>query len=757
MPSAPLRLAVVGGGIAGLVVARDLANGPPDLQITVLEADRVVGGKLALAEVAGHLVDVGAESMLAARPEVPALLAELGVTHERVGPTPASASIWSRGRLHPVPRATLMGVPADSTALEQLLTPAEVARFRQERAWPGAAVTSDVSVARYLGTRLGRAVVDRLVDPLLGGVYAGRSEDLSLQATMPAVWQIAVAGGSLRERAAALAAASPAPVGPGSAHRASGDRLTEADGRGASDPVERPARPPFAGLVGGVGRLPQLVLTDLAAHAPRVQVETGACVVGMQRADQGQWRLDVAGADGIRTLVVDAVIVAVPAPVAARLLAPISPGAASALREIPTASSAVITLALPRAGMPPLPGSGFLVPAVDGRLIKGATFSARKWAWTEELDPAVTFLRASVGRAGQPQTCERPDADLVAAVHAEIGEALGAPLPPPVDTLVTRWRDGLPQYTVGHVDRIARIRDAVDGEPGLEVAGAAYEGVGIPAVIASARRAAQAVLDHLHTRPRVSRSQPRSSAMSDVRPAGGRPVPAKPPVAKIKEINATIRYAMWSVFAVAEPLADADRAAYAGEIDALWADLAASGVVTRGVYDVAGLRADADLMIWWHAESIEAVQDAYHRFLRTDFGAHLDPVWSVAALHRPAEFNQSHIPAFMADEEPRDYLCVYPFVRSYDWYLLDDKERRSILAEHGRQAREYPDVRANTIASFALGDYEWILAFEADELHRIVDLMREMRATRARLHVREEIPFYTGPRVDVRELISRQR
>jgi peroxiredoxin len=236
-----------------------------------------------------------------------------------------------------------------------------------------------------------------------------------------------------------------------------------------------------------------------------------------------------------------------------------------------------------------------------------------------------------------------------------------------------------------------------------------------------------------------------------------RPVPRKPGARRIKEINASIRYAMWSVFAVAEPLADADRTAYADEVDTLLASLADEGVATRGLYDVAGLRADADLMVWWHAETIEGVQDAYHRFLRTEFGAHLDPVWSVAALHRPAEFNASHIPAFMADEEPRDYVCVYPFVRSYDWYLLDDAERRAILAEHGKQARTYPDVRANTIASFALGDYEWVLAFEADELHRIVDLMRDMRATRARLHVREEIPFYTGPRVEVAELIARQR
>jgi peroxiredoxin len=132
-------------------------------------------------------------------------------------------------------------------------------------------------------------------------------------------------------------------------------------------------------------------------------------------------------------------------------------------------------------------------------------------------------------------------------------------------------------------------------------------------------------------------------------------------------------------------------------------------------------------------------------------------VWWVAALHRPAEFNKSHIPAFMADEEARGYVCVYPFVRSYEWYLLPDEERRALLVEHGQMAREYPDVRANTIASFALNDYEWILAFEADELDRIVDLMRELRASGARRHVREEVPFYTGPRVAVRDLVARQR
>lgn len=226
--------------------------------------------------------------------------------------------------------------------------------------------------------------------------------------------------------------------------------------------------------------------------------------------------------------------------------------------------------------------------------------------------------------------------------------------------------------------------------------------------------------------------------------------------AQMREINETIRYSMWSVFSSVTPLGD-DRDSLADELESFLASLAGDGVVVRGIYDVAGLRGDADFMIWWHAATIEQLQSAYHRLLRSELGSHLEPVWSSAALHRPAEFNKSHIPAFMADEVARKYVCVYPFVRSYDWYLLDDQERRDMLREHGQMARDYPDVRANTIASFALGDYEWLLAFEADELFRIVDLMRELRASRARNHVREEIPFFTGPRVEPRELVANLR
>ena len=222
---------------------------------------------------------------------------------------------------------------------------------------------------------------------------------------------------------------------------------------------------------------------------------------------------------------------------------------------------------------------------------------------------------------------------------------------------------------------------------------------------------------------------------------------------KARDLNQVIRYTMWSVFRLRDRLPD-DRAAVAAEVEALLDQLAAKDVVTRGTYDVAGLRADADLMLWWHGPSVELLQQAYHGLRRTELGRYLRPVWSGVAVHRPAEFNKGHVPAFMSGEEPRAYLSLYPFVRSYEWYLLPDEERRKMLSDHGIAARGYPDVRANTVPAFSLGDYEWLLAFEADQLHRIVDLMRDLRATDARLHVREEVPFYRGRRVPLAELVA---
>ena len=224
--------------------------------------------------------------------------------------------------------------------------------------------------------------------------------------------------------------------------------------------------------------------------------------------------------------------------------------------------------------------------------------------------------------------------------------------------------------------------------------------------------------------------------------------------AKINELNETIRYTLWSVFRASEPFHSIRQDLVSDTESFFEKHCSDGGVTVRGTYDLSGMRADADVMVWWHAESSDQLQKAYSELRRTAFGRHLTPVWSNMAVHRPAEFNRSHIPAFLADEEPRDYLCVYPFVRSYEWYLLEDRERQAMLAEHGQMAREFPGVRANTVASFALGDYEWILAFECDELHRIVDLMRHLRGSRARLHVRDEVPFYTGRRRDVAALVD---
>jgi hydrogen peroxide-dependent heme synthase len=214
-----------------------------------------------------------------------------------------------------------------------------------------------------------------------------------------------------------------------------------------------------------------------------------------------------------------------------------------------------------------------------------------------------------------------------------------------------------------------------------------------------------------------------------------------------REINAGIRYTAWSVFrrsgAMAATAGDAT-----DELTDLIAALAATDVEIRGLYDVSGLRADADLMIWWHAPTAQALQDATRAFRRTAAGAATDGVWSAMGLHRPAEFNKGHVPAFLAGAAAQDWVCVYPFVRSYDWYLLPDEDRRGMLVEHGIMGREYDQVLSNTVAAFALGDYEWILALESEELHDIVDLMRHLRASKARLHVREEVPFFTGRRVD---------
>ncbi len=463
------HVVVVGGGIAGLVAARDVARALPGVRVSLLEGGDRVGGKLRREEVGGHLVDVGAESLLARRPEGLDLVAELGLADDVVHPATASASIWSRGRLHPLPGGTLMGIPSDPEGARGLLTAAEVARAVAEEPWPGGALDGDVSVGEYVAARVGGGVVDRLVEPLLGGVYAGHARRLSLRATLPQVWPVATAGESL------LGAAR------------------DASRRAAA----RAGEPVFAGLRGGVGRLPDVLAADLVGRG--VEVRTGAVVRGLDRVDGG-WSVTAGSTRDPERLRADALVLAVPARPAGRLLAPHSPDAAAALGGIEYASMAIVTLALPAEVTATLTGSGFLVPPVDHRTIKASTFSSAKWPAIAEATPGVAYLRASVGRAGEEAELQRPDEELVRVAAHEVGQALGVSLPTLLDAHVQRWGGALPQYAVGHLDRVARVRAALAGLPGVAVAGAAYDGVGVPAVVGTARAAAREVVTHLRER-----------------------------------------------------------------------------------------------------------------------------------------------------------------------------------------------------------------------------------------------------------------
>lgn len=212
-----------------------------------------------------------------------------------------------------------------------------------------------------------------------------------------------------------------------------------------------------------------------------------------------------------------------------------------------------------------------------------------------------------------------------------------------------------------------------------------------------------------------------------------------------------VRYAAYLVYRRAgEPQGDA--AALTAELTDFTRELAAQDIVTRGIYDVTAMRADADLMLWLHAPSAELLQSAARRFRSTAVGRSLELCWSAVGLHRQSEFNREHQPAFIQGKPAGRWVAVYPYQRSYEWYLLPPTERAALLGEHGRMGRDYPRVWNNTIAAFALGDYEWLLAVESDELDQIVDLMRHLRGSATRRHVRLETPFYTGRRIEVAEV-----
>jgi oxygen-dependent protoporphyrinogen oxidase len=451
------RVAVVGGGISGLAAAYELA-GDPSYDVTVLEGAPEVGGKLRLGEVAGVTVDVGAEAMLNRRPEAVGLARDLGL--DLVHPASTSSAIWTRGALRPMP-PSVMGVPTDADRLGGVLSDAGVARLRAEEPLPAPGPDEDPSVAALVGDRLGAEVVDRLVEPLLGGVYAGHAALLSARATVPQVVALLE-----RDRSLLRAAAASAP----------------------------PTRdvPVFAGLAGGVGRLPAAL-----AGSGRFTVRTGATVRELNRTATG-FALVVGPTRDPERVEADRVVLATPAAPTARLLAGPAPDAAAALGEVEYASMAIVTLAFRTADVISTSsidgsGSGFLVPPVDGRRVKAATFSFAKWDWVREAGAGedVLVLRTSLGRHREEAALQVPDEELVAASLTDLHEATGLRAQP-VDVHVQRWGGALPQYAVGHLARVARVREGVARVPGLAVCGAAYDGIGIPACIASAHRAVAA-------------------------------------------------------------------------------------------------------------------------------------------------------------------------------------------------------------------------------------------------------------------------
>jgi len=439
-------VAVIGGGIAGLAAAYDLAAA--GCAVTVLESTDRVGGKLRMGEVGGIQVDLGAEAILARRPEALDLVRDIGLADTIEHPRTTSAAIWTHGGLRTMP-PTVMGIPAD---LDQLMATGIVTRPPERSIVP--VPDHDVSVASFVAQRLGPDVVDRLIEPLLGGVYAGHADRLSLRATAP---QIAALGADL------VAGAE--------------DALAERAGQ--------PASPVFFAPTGGVGTLPQSIV-----EAGGFDVRTDTTVRAVERTSTG-WRLTIGPTTQIELLDVDAVVVAAPAPAAARLLSDVAPRAAFALADIEYASVALVTFLLEGATEPG--GSGFLVPPVDGASIKGATYSSSKWQWSHDAAAGFTLARASIGRAGETLLLQHDDATLVDLAKADLAAATGS-IGQVVDARVQRWGGALPQYDVGHLDLVATIDQDIAHVDGLEVCGAAYRGVGIPATIGTGRAAAARLL-----------------------------------------------------------------------------------------------------------------------------------------------------------------------------------------------------------------------------------------------------------------------
>ncbi|WFE49596.1 protoporphyrinogen oxidase [Micromonospora sp. WMMD1155] len=463
----PWRVAVVGGGIAGLAAAVRLRDGAPTgTEITVYEQSGALGGKLRTGELAGQPVEFGAESFLMRDPTgaesaAVALIRRLGLAERIVHPTVGQAALVVDGGLRPIPGGTLVGVPGDLDRVTTVARP--LADADTDGGRPLVGPDADVSVGALVRSRFGDEVVERLVDPMLGGVYAGRADDLSLVTTMPALARTARVEHTLVGAVRAAQAAAP----------------------------RAPGAPVFGTLVGGLS-----TLVEAAVTAGGATIRRDAAVRELTPTGSGSgWRLTVGPTRDPEFVDVDAVVLAVPARPAARLLSGPAPQAAVGVGELDYASVALVTLAVPQPRLPEL--SGFLVPSTEGLLTKAATFFTTKWGHLRRSD-GVALLRASVGRYGEEAHLQRPDEDLAATVHRELSAVLGTPLPAPVDGHVQRWGGALPQYAPGHADRVAAARAALRAAyPTVALAGAGYDGVGIPVCVRSGETAAEEIITAL--------------------------------------------------------------------------------------------------------------------------------------------------------------------------------------------------------------------------------------------------------------------
>jgi protoporphyrinogen/coproporphyrinogen III oxidase len=498
-------IVVVGGGIAGLSAAWELvrepgAGGSPS--VVVLEAAGRLGGKLQAEEFAGRTVDVAGDAFLARRPEATELCEELGITHELVPVGAAGASIWARGRLRPMPEGSALGVPTRwwPLARSRILSPAESLRVARDLVAPhrGArTITGDRAVGEIVGARLGRPAVDRLVDPLIGGIHAGDVDELSAAATFPLLLAADQQPGSLMRRL-----------------RRVPNRTTSFGPSSSASSGSDPAAPAFWSLRESTASLAERLRDALEQRGVTLLTGARADALRAGAASDGvpRWTVDVARPEGDRdgppALETEGVVLAVDAPEAARLLRPLVPAAASLLAEIDYSSVVVVTMSLPEGAVGrPLRGTGFLVPrasTVAGRraLMTGCTFLARKWPHLAR--PGDELVRVSTGRAGDERPRDLDDDELVAAAFDELAAVLDV-RDSPVATRVTRWDQAFPQYRVGHLIRVATVERSVATLGAVAVAGAAYRGVGIPACIASGRTAARAVLTALAGKARGGR------------------------------------------------------------------------------------------------------------------------------------------------------------------------------------------------------------------------------------------------------------